>query len=141
MGKIGVPDSILTKPASLTDDEYEQIKTHSLLGARIAEGVLDDEQVSWVRSHHERPDGSGYPDALRRDSIPDGALLLGVADAYDTMTSGRPYRQALSVAEAIRELRSHAGTQFDPGVVYVLERWALEREETPGTSAGQPQAA
>jgi diguanylate cyclase (GGDEF)-like protein/PAS domain S-box-containing protein len=124
VGKIGVPDAVLHKPGKLTSDEYEQVKLHSEIGARIAAGVLDDEQVSWVRSHHERPDGSGYPDGLTEREIPDGARIIAVADAFDVMTTGRPYQRAMEASDAVAELLRHTGTQFDAGVLRTLEDWS-----------------
>ncbi len=123
VGKLGIPDNILNKSGPLTDAEYEIVKTHAALGAHIAEGLLDPEQVTWVRGHHERPDGNGYPDALTHPNIPDGALLLAVADAYDSMTAARPYRDAKTSAEALTEMRRHARTQFDPHLLKILHEW------------------
>jgi HD-GYP domain-containing protein (c-di-GMP phosphodiesterase class II) len=138
VGKIGVPDSILTKPAALTEEEYKRVKTHAALGAQIVEGVLDAEQVSWVRGHHERPDGRGYPDALTAATIPDGARLLAIADAYDTVTSGRPYMPAISPAQATREMRRHAGTQFDTDLLDRLDHGALAGTTAADTSQTTP---
>jgi len=127
VGKIGVPDKILAKSERLSAAEYEQVKAHTLLGAQIAQEVLDEEQVRWLRSHHERPDGRGYPDALSAEEIPDGAKLLGLADAFDAMTSGRSYQAALSASAALQEMRAHADTQFDRTLLDVLEDWASDR--------------
>ena len=139
VGKLGVPDIILTKSGELTDEEYEQVRRHADLGAQIAEGLLDPEQVSWVRGHHERPDGHGYPDALPAAHIPDGALLLAVADAYDTMTSGRPYKSAMTPNEAITEMRRHSGTQFDGELLDLLEQWATQADDpSPAERREQP---
>ena len=137
VGKIGVPDAILSKTGPLTDPEYDMLKGHTALGAQITTGILDDEQVSWIRSHHERPDGCGYPDGLGRRGIPDGALVLGIADAYDAITSGRPYQRARSVTEAIAEMRSLVGAQFDPRLLDLLEQWAMS---TVGLSVTPPPA-
>ncbi len=128
IGKIGIPDTILAKPGKLTAQEYEQVKTHTLLGAQITQDVLDEEQVCWVRWRHERPDGRGYPDALTAGSIPDGALVLGVADAFDAMTAGRSYQAARSTSAALAEMRAHAGTQFDQDLLDLLENWVLGAE-------------
>ena len=138
VGKIGVPDTILSKPGALTDQEYEQVKAHAHLGAEIVAGILDPEQASWVRGHHERPDGRGYPDALTAPDIPDGALIIATADAYDTITSGRPYRPAMAPADAIAHMRARTGTQFDPGHLDALEDWALQASAQP--SASTPEA-
>jgi diguanylate cyclase (GGDEF)-like protein len=117
VGKIGVPDGILLKDGRLTPAESAQVREHAALGARILADVLTDEQVRWVRAHHERWDGRGYPDGLAGEGLPDGARLLAVADAWDAMTSDRPYRAALSRDEALGRLRDGAGTQFAPEAV------------------------
>jgi diguanylate cyclase (GGDEF)-like protein/PAS domain S-box-containing protein len=122
VGKIGVSDAILFKTGPLTGDERLQIQGHSLLGAQILDGVLSEEQVAWVRGHHERYDGKGYPDGLEGRKIPDGARLLAVADAWDAMTSGRPYQGVRSRQEALDECRAGSGTQFCPEAVGALER-------------------
>jgi diguanylate cyclase (GGDEF)-like protein len=135
VGKLGVPDTILTKSGALNDEEYEHVKRHADLGAQIADGILDHEQVSWVRGHHERPDGHGYPDALTHPRIPDGALMLAVADAYDTMTSGRAYKPGMAPHDAIAEMRRHAGTQFDADLLDLLEQWIIETPDRAPESA------
>jgi diguanylate cyclase (GGDEF)-like protein len=117
VGKIAVPDRILHKAGPLNAEEYEAIKEHAEIGARIASEALDPEQVGWIRHHHERWDGRGYPDALAGDAIPEGARILAVADAYDVMTHSRHYREPLDRGPALRECRRHAGAQFCPGLV------------------------
>ncbi|MEW6581492.1 MAG: diguanylate cyclase [Actinomycetota bacterium] len=124
VGKLAVPDAILLKPGPLDPDEYEIVKEHAARGAEIVTGVLGTEQVSWVRGHHERWDGRGYPDALAADAIPDGARLLALADAWDVMTSMRPYSDARSVDQALAECRSEAGRQFWDAAVDALESLA-----------------
>ncbi len=141
VGKIGVPDAVLSKPGRLAPDEYEQLKAHAELGGRITTEILDDEQVSWIRHHHERPDGRGYPDGLVGAKIPDGALVLGIVDAFDAMTAGRPYQQAKTAVEAITEMRALAGAQFDVGLMSVLEEWALNSVGLPAPSQTQPVSA
>jgi len=117
VGKIAVNASVLCKPGPLTDEELEQIRTHPVAGARLIEGVEDFRAaLPYVLHHHERWDGDGYPHGLAREEIPIEARLLGVADAFDAMTSVRAYRPALSVDEALAELRRCAGSQFDPGL-------------------------
>jgi HD-GYP domain-containing protein (c-di-GMP phosphodiesterase class II) len=120
VGKIGIPDVVLLKPGRLDAAEYEQVKQHAGLGARIVADVLDAEQVAWIRSHHERPDGRGYPDALTGDAIPEGAALLAVADCFDVMTVARPYSQPMSEADALAECRSLVGAQFTSAAVAAL---------------------
>jgi putative nucleotidyltransferase with HDIG domain len=118
IGKIAVPDSILAKPAALTDDEWELIKRHPAHGAEIV-GRLGwlRAAVPLIRHHHERWDGNGYPDRLAGDAIPLEAAVVGLADAWDAMTTDRPYRSALGDEEATLELRRGRGTQFAPAVV------------------------
>jgi putative nucleotidyltransferase with HDIG domain len=120
IGKAGIPESILKKPASLTDSEWLEVKRHPVIGAHMLERLRDEEIANWIRWHHERIDGAGYPDGLGSGDIPLGARILAVADAYEAMTSERPYRHALSHDEAIDELRAHAGSQFDAKVVEAL---------------------
>ena len=112
VGKIAVPDRILFKPDRLTSPEYEEIKRHAEIGAEMVIDVLTAEQVAWVRGHHERWDGRGYPDGLMGEQIPDGARVLALADAWDVMTSDRPYHVPLAVDEAETEIRRCAGSQF-----------------------------
>jgi response regulator RpfG family c-di-GMP phosphodiesterase len=129
LGKIGVADSILNKPASLTAGEYEQIKRHPVIGDSIVRELgLSAEERSIIRHHHERWDGRGYPDGLARRDIPVLARIVAVADAFDSMTSGRAYRKAMLESWAIRELHDHAGKQFDPEVV---EAFVASRKDQP----------
>jgi diguanylate cyclase (GGDEF)-like protein len=126
VGKIGIPDAILNKPGSLTDEEYVQMQTHSLLGYDIVAAADLPLQARWVRHHHERYDGHGYPDRLAGEDIPLESRIILVADAFEAMTSNRPYRQAPGQEYAVSELRRHAGTQFDAEVVAALCR-ALDK--------------
>jgi two-component system, cell cycle response regulator len=118
VGKVAIPDSILDKAGPLTDEEWDLMRTHTIVGERIlgAAPALAD-AATIVRSTHERYDGWGYPDALAADAIPLGARIIAVCDAYDAMVSPRPYRTPVSHAEAIEELDRCSGTQFDPRVV------------------------
>ena len=127
VGKIGVPQEVLLKPGPLTPAEYEVVKGHALLGAIISAEVLTGEQTTWLRSHHERWDGGGYPDSLAGDAIPEGARLLTLADCWDVMTSDRTYSHAMSPTEAIAECQRCAGTQFDPMIVAILSQPGFER--------------
>ena len=120
IGKLGVPDAVLLKPGRLDPDEYEQIKRHAALSAEITADLLAPEQVDWIRGHHERPDGCGYPDGLAGDEISDGAAVLAVADAFDVMTTARPYSDPRDVSEAPAECEALAGRQFAPGPVQAL---------------------
>jgi putative nucleotidyltransferase with HDIG domain len=123
VGKIGIPDAIITKPARLTKEEYDEIKKHPEIGARILEPVefLAD-VVPCVRHHHEWFDGSesGYPYRLRGDQIPLPSRIILVADTVEAMTSNRPYRNGLPLDVVIRELHKYSGSQFDPQVVEAL---------------------
>src|SRR3954469_18180611 len=131
VGKIGVPDAILNKPSGLTDAEYEVMKRHSLLGFDIVQAADMPLEAAWVRHHHERFDGGGYPDGLAGDEIPLESRIILVADAFEAMTSDRPYRKAPGQEFALAELGRHAGAQFDPAVVdalcRVLDRVGAER--------------
>ena len=131
IGKLGVPDAILTKPAKLTAQEYELMKHHSADGAKIvAKFSRLQSAVPLIRHHHERWDGLGYPDAIAAGAIPVGARIVGLADAWDAMTTDRPYQRALTRHDAEEELRRNRGTQFAPEVVDAFFR-ALGRERIP----------
>jgi HD-GYP domain-containing protein (c-di-GMP phosphodiesterase class II) len=115
VGKIGVPEEILFKSSALESSEWDVMRAHPTIGSRIISPVgLGREAHEIVLHHHERWDGSGYPDGLEGEQIPVGARLFAVADAFDAMTSDRPYRRALSAAFAVDEIRREAGRQFDP---------------------------
>lgn len=121
IGKIGVSDEVLRKPGPLTTEEFEQIKRHPALGARILRQVpFLAPHLPIVELHHERPDGRGYPFGLRAEDIPLAARIVHVADAFDAMTSARAYRPARGRAFAVSELRQCAGTEFDPSCVEAL---------------------
>ena len=120
IGKIGVTDGILTKPGRLTPQEFEQMKEHPVLGAQIVASSALGVIAPWVRAHHERWDGTGYPGRLAAQSIPFEARILSVCDAYEAMTSPRSYRSALSPAAALQEVDLNMGVQFDPEVAEVL---------------------
>ena len=115
VGKIGIPEAIINKPARLSDEEYVEIKTHPLLGARILKNISEFPQLAvGARWHHERYDGRGYPDGLAGEDIPLDARIIAVADAYDAMSSRRSYRDVLSQQHICEELEKGKGTQFDP---------------------------
>jgi putative nucleotidyltransferase with HDIG domain len=123
IGKLAVPDAVLLKPAMLTNEDWALMQRHADEGARIIDrlGFLND-AVPAIRHHHERFDGTGYPDGLKGEEIPLGARIIHVADALDSMLTTRIYRAARPAAEAMRELRQAAGTQFCPRCVSALER-------------------
>jgi putative nucleotidyltransferase with HDIG domain len=130
IGKIGIGDSVLQKPGKLTNEEFALIQQHPTIGRRILEGVQGfQDYLSIVELHHENWNGTGYPWGLRAEAIPLCARIVHVADAYDAMTSDRPYRRGMSPEQAIRVLRQYAGTQLDPEIVPVfanLMAFALE---------------
>ncbi|MDI6736001.1 MAG: HD domain-containing protein [bacterium] len=119
VGKIGIPDNILLKPGDLTNEEFEVIKKHPMDGVSILRPITYiREWIHLVRNHHEKFDGTGYPDGFKGEKIPLGSRILVVADSYDAMTSSRPYRKMpLSSEKAKKELSDKSGTQFDPKVV------------------------
>jgi response regulator RpfG family c-di-GMP phosphodiesterase len=143
IGKIGVREAVLNKPGPLTDEEYEHIMTHPVLGWRILSPLLTDAPLilSVVRSHHERFDGRGVPDGLAGTAIPLEARIVCVADAFDAMTSGRPYRRGgqMTMAAAIAELERCSGTQFDPdtlrGFMRAVESGAIALPDGATTAA------
>lgn len=123
VGKIGIPDAILTKPGKLSDDEWVVMKQHTVIGAEILgqhpSGLLNL-AATIARSHHERWDGTGYPDGLKGEDIPVAARIVAVADVFDALTSERPYKHAWSVEDALDLIRQQSGKHFDPTVVDVF---------------------
>jgi putative nucleotidyltransferase with HDIG domain len=118
IGKIGVPEAVLTKPGRLTDEEYDKIRLHPSIGARILGGIRQlDEIVEGLLTHHERPDGRGYPQGLSGDGLPIDGLIIGLADGFDAMSSDRTYRGAMPLETVVAEISGHAGLQFDRRVV------------------------
>jgi diguanylate cyclase (GGDEF)-like protein/putative nucleotidyltransferase with HDIG domain len=129
IGKLAVPEHIINKPGKLSPEEFEKMKIHPVVGADILERVrFPYPVVPIVRSHHEWWNGAGYPDGLKGNEIPIGARVLTVVDCYDALVSDRPYRKALPAEEAMSHIKGLAGSQFDPGVVEVLDRCHLQLE-------------
>jgi diguanylate cyclase (GGDEF)-like protein/putative nucleotidyltransferase with HDIG domain len=144
IGKVTVPDEILSKPGRLTAEEFEQMKGHSVAGAELVSRIEGlDVIVSWIRHSHESFDGSGYPDGLRGEAIPQASRIMLVADAFDAITSTRPYREGLSSEHACEELRRHAGSQFDPACVQALleHLGTTSASEAPSAAAAGLEAA
>jgi hypothetical protein len=138
VGKIRVPRAILNKPIGLTDAEFEIMRRHSADGAEMAAGIGDPDIAAMVRHHHERLDGSGYPDRLAGEEIPLGARIIAVADVFDSMTSSRPYRPALAHTKAIEILKRDAGSRLDPKAVRTFMSYYSGRNEIEGWAlAGQ----
>ena len=129
VGKIGIPDSIINKPAKLTDEEYGVIKNHSAMGAKILENITEFPRLTvGARWHHERYDGKGYPDGIAGEEIPQEARIIAVADAYDAMSSRRSYRDVLAQEIVREEMEKGKGTQFDP--VYAEIMLKMIEEDT-----------
>jgi diguanylate cyclase (GGDEF)-like protein len=136
VGKVGVPDAILNKPAALDEEEWQFMRRHTIIGERIIAGAPALAQVSrLVRSSHERWDGGGYPDGLAGTEIPIGSRIIGVCDAFDAMISERPYKRGRSTSEALAELRRCKGTQFDAAVVDAFSKVIAEELATPAPGA------
>jgi HD-GYP domain-containing protein (c-di-GMP phosphodiesterase class II) len=140
IGMLCIPETILGKPGPLTDEEFEIVKRHTLLGAELASKIVMPAQASWIRGHHERWDGTGYPDGLEGSEIPEGASILAAADAWDTMTTARHYAAVRSRDEAVAEMHAGSGTQFAPHVVEALGRAIGEQEPTRAPDATEPVA-
>jgi HD-GYP domain-containing protein (c-di-GMP phosphodiesterase class II) len=118
VGKVGIPEAVLNKPGPLDDGEWEVMRAHPMLGVQMVAGIKSlGSAVEVIRCHHERWDGKGYPAGLAGEAIPAGARVFAVADAFDAMTSDRPYRQAMPFDRACQEIAEGAGSQFDPSVV------------------------
>jgi HD-GYP domain-containing protein (c-di-GMP phosphodiesterase class II) len=123
IGKIGIPDDILRKPGTLTPEEYQVIKGHPELGVDILGNVhLLAPELAAIREHHERLDGSGYPHGLKGSQISLSGRIVAVADVYDALTSHRPYREPLPIADVFKILDAQAGSQFDYDCIQALRR-------------------
>jgi HD-GYP domain-containing protein (c-di-GMP phosphodiesterase class II) len=129
IGKVGIADSILDKPGPLSPSEWDQVRRHPEMAARILAARELTDIREWVLARHEQPDGHGYPRGLSGDQIPLESRILAVAESFDAMTSERPYRSARTSEEAIAEMGRYSGSQFDGAVVDALVR-ALDRAAT-----------
>ena len=129
IGKIGIPDEILRKPGKLTTEEQSAMRRHPEIGYRIANSAMVLSEISdWILMHHEWWNGQGYPLGLKGEEIPVECRILAIVDAFDAMMSDRPYRKAMSQNDAVAELQRCAGVQFDPELVDVFLRVAIEME-------------
>jgi HD-GYP domain-containing protein (c-di-GMP phosphodiesterase class II) len=127
VGMIPIEDILLNKKGALTQEEYQQIQKHASTAESVLKPIIDDEEVlRFIRHHHERYDGGGYPDGLKGNIIPLGARIIAVAEAFDAMTRKRPHRDAIPQEEALKELQCCADSQFDPQVVAVFLQLADE---------------
>jgi HD-GYP domain-containing protein (c-di-GMP phosphodiesterase class II) len=130
IGKVAVSSAILNKPSQLTPEEMAEMRLHPVVGATMLMHAGLREEAHWIRCHHEWVDGGGYPNGLRRDEIPLESRIILVADAFEAMTSDRPYSEGISMESALDELRACAGSQFDADVVEALVD-LVERSELP----------
>jgi HD-GYP domain-containing protein (c-di-GMP phosphodiesterase class II) len=131
IGKLAVPRSVLSKRGPLTDRERRIVERHPSIGAAVVKLAGLHFEAHWIRHHHERMDGRGYPDGVRGDHIPLPSRIILVADAFDALTSDRPYRSARTPAEAFMELAAHSGSQFDPDCVEALGRLLAPESHEP----------
>ena len=132
VGKIVVPDAILLKPSSLTEEEFEKMKQHPLKGEEVLNHFSHfKEGAKIIRNHHEHFDSSGYPDRLKGEEIPLGSRIIAVADAFDAMISPRPYKKRMSVEEALKEIKRCKGTQFDPDIADAFCEIVMEKLKEP----------
>jgi len=130
IGKIGIPDSILLKPGKLTEDEWEVMRRHPVIGHRfLTNSAYLKTAAALVLSHHERWDGRGYPQGLAGEDISLGARIFAVIDAYDAMRSSRVYKHSVSMEKAVAEIRDKSGSQFDPSIVEAFLQCVTELEK------------
>ncbi|MCF7924874.1 MAG: HD domain-containing protein, partial [Candidatus Izimaplasma sp.] len=128
-GKISLPDNILNKPGKLTEEEYEIVKTHTTIGYDILHTADEYSDLAiHASNHHERYDGLGYPNGLKGKDIPLFSRIIAITDAYEAMTSDRPYRKKMSKAKATKEIIDNAGTQFDPELAKAFVEKVLNKE-------------
>jgi putative nucleotidyltransferase with HDIG domain len=139
IGKIGIREEILNKQGPLTDEEYEHVKRHVLVGCQILAPLVHLQQViTYIRSHHERWDGAGYPDRLAGEEIPLGARIIGAVEIYDALTTSRPYQEKMSPEEAVERMRDLVGTALDPAIHEALEAVVSRRQALVFLDDSQP---
>jgi len=145
IGKVGVPSALLDKPSKLTDEEFDIIKSHSIVGARIIEPINSfKEIIPMVAQHHERYDGRGYPYGYAGDQIHWGARILTVADVFDALATDRPYRKAMPMGQILELMQKESGRQFDPvalsALLNVVNEHALQPQDQLETIPGKESA-
>ena len=129
LGKIGTRDAVVNKEGPLTADEFEHVKQHVIIGAQILAPLVHlGDIVAMVKSHHERFDGTGYPDGLRGDEVPLGGRIIGVAEVYDALTTARPYQEKMTPEQAVERMADLSGTVLDPRVFEALVRLVARRQ-------------
>ena len=139
IGKIGIREGILNKPGPLSDEEYEHVKQHVLVGSQILAPLVHlRDVITYVRSHHERWDGFGYPDRLAGDAIPLGARVIGTVEIYDALTTSRPYQEKMPPEEAVDRMRHLVGTAIDPAIHEALEAVVSRRQALVFLDDAQP---
>jgi putative two-component system response regulator len=135
VGKIAVDPNILNKPSELTPSEYRHIMTHAIIGPNLVKPFVNDRVVAIISHHHDHFNGSGLDQTVKGSDIPIGARIIALADAYHAMTSDRPYRKALSIGEALDEIRWYSGTQFDPVIANIMVSFIQQNTLQPQKSA------
>ena len=144
LGKIAIPDAILGKPGKLTGEEFDQMKTHTTIGAEMLAGspfALVEMAEQIALTHHEKWDGSGYPSGLAGDAIPMAGRIVAVADVFDALTHSRPYKPAWSTADAVAEIQSQSGRHFDPKVLAAFLSVAPSAQREPSAAVAPARAA
>jgi putative nucleotidyltransferase with HDIG domain len=130
LGKIGMPDSILHKQGRLTEEEFNVVRMHEIVGVKILEPLKEFKEIlPWILHHHERWDGKGYPHGLGGNNIPMAAQIISLADVFDALTTGRDYKKAFPVEEARQEILNSRGTQFNPALVDIFLEIIKEKIE------------
>ena len=129
IGKVGINDAIVKKAATLTDEEFEEMNKHPMIGYRIAMATHELQSIApYILTHHERWDGLGYPQGLKGEEIPKASRIFSVLVAYDVLTCGRPYKQPVSKEEALKEIEENAGLQFDPAIAKIFVDWMRNQD-------------
>lgn len=139
IGKIGIREDVLNKQGPLTDEEFEHVKTHTVTGAQILAPLVHlHALIGYVRGHHERWDGTGYPDGLAREAIPLGARIIGAVEIFDALTTARPYQERMPPEVAVERLADLAGSVLDPAVHAALRQVVMQRRVIPSPAVREP---